>query len=102
LLAPMSKRDLHSFNRHGNTKPSLVVPMGMDVTENLQAEGVAGNHKLFYIGSLDYIPNQEGLIWFIEHVWTKFLQPSHQYTFYVAGRNAPASLKKYLGKQPLN
>ena len=64
--------------------------------------GGTGNNKLSFIGSLDYIPNQEGLVWFIENVWKKFLHPSRPYAFYVAGRNAPARLKKYLSKQPVN
>jgi glycosyltransferase involved in cell wall biosynthesis len=102
LLVPISERDLHSFNRHGNTKPSLVIPMGMDVSGSFQVAEGAGNNKLSFIGSLDYIPNQEGLVWFIENVWNKFLHPSHPYAFSVAGRNAPDRLKNYLSKQPVS
>jgi glycosyltransferase involved in cell wall biosynthesis len=101
MLVPISERDLRSFNRHGNTKPSLVIPLGMDVSGGLPFSGSNGNNKLSFIGSLDYIPNQEGLVWFIEKVWKQFLLPFHPYTFTVAGRNAPARLKNYLVRQPL-
>jgi len=56
---------------------------------------------LLFIGSLDYIPNQEGLIWFIENVWKKFPHAFHDCLFYIAGRNAPLQLKKYLNRQPV-
>lgn len=102
MLVPISERDLHFFASLGNTKPSLVIPVGIDVADNLPVAGGSGNNKLSFIGSLDYIPNQEGLVWFIENVWKKFLYPSHAYEFYVAGRNASAGLKKYLRRQPLN
>jgi polysaccharide biosynthesis protein PslH len=102
MLVPISERDLRSFNSHGNTKPSLVIPVGLDVSGSLESAGGAGNVRVSFIGSLDYIPNQEGLVWFIEKVWKKFLHPSHPYAFYVAGRNAPARLKRYLSKQPVN
>jgi glycosyltransferase involved in cell wall biosynthesis len=101
MLVPISERDLRSFNSHGNTKPSRVIPLGMDVSGSPQVSYTDLNNKLSFIGSLDYIPNQEGLIWFIEKVWNKFLHPSHPYSFYVAGRNAPARLKNYLARQPL-
>lgn len=102
MLVPISERDLRSFNSHGNTKPSLVIPVGLDVSGSIELAGDTGNNKVSFIGSLDYIPNQEGLVWFIEKVWKKFLHPSHPYAFFVAGRNAPAWLKNYLSKQPVN
>jgi glycosyltransferase involved in cell wall biosynthesis len=101
LLVTISKRDLQSFNSHGNTKPSLVLPVGVDITTNLKVSDGTRNNTICFIGSLDYIPNQEGLVWFIEEVWNKHLVPYHSFTFQVAGRNAPARLMKYLGRQHL-
>jgi len=44
---------------------------------------------LFHIGSLDWAPNQEGLIWFIERCWPKIHEQFPDLKFYIAGRNAP-------------
>jgi glycosyltransferase involved in cell wall biosynthesis len=101
MLVSISERDRQFFTRHGNKKPSLVIPMGMEVSEIVPVTGNAGKSGLFFIGSLDYLPNQEGLQWFIEQVWKKYLHPFRSCTFCVAGRNAPARLKNYLAKQPL-
>jgi polysaccharide biosynthesis protein PslH len=39
------------------------------------------------------MPNQEGLIWFLENVWPE-VQKTAQIKFHVAGRNAPGWLEK--------
>ncbi len=101
LLVPISERDHHFYAMLGNRKPSCVIPVGIDTSVKYSPVRIPEKKSIFSIGSLDYIPNQEGLIWFIEKVWKKFPRALHKYTFYIAGRNAPAHLKKYLRRQPV-
>jgi glycosyltransferase involved in cell wall biosynthesis len=72
----------------GNTKPSLVIPVGIN-SSRLQAKPNDNLNSLFYIGALDWIPNQEGLIWFIDDVWPFVMKKHPLAIFHVAGRNAP-------------
>ncbi|MBN1414164.1 MAG: glycosyltransferase family 4 protein [Bacteroidales bacterium] len=101
LLVPISERDRCVFVNLGNQKPTCVIPFGMDVTGQPPLKEPAEKNALFYIGSLDYMPNQEGLIWFIEKVWKNILCRDINYVFYIAGRNAPGHLRNYLKKQPV-
>jgi len=101
LLVPISGRDYNFYTRLGNTKPSCVIPVGMDTSVKYTPARFPEKKTLLFIGSLDYIPNQEGLIWFIEKVWKKFPHAFHGCTFNIAGRNAPPQLKKYLKRQPV-
>ncbi|MBN2273300.1 MAG: glycosyltransferase family 4 protein [Bacteroidales bacterium] len=102
MLVPISLRDDDFYTQLGNTKPSMVIPFGIDTTLKPSETVVHKQNSLFFIGSLDYIPNHEGLVWFIEKVWKKFLHPLNIYSFYIAGRNAPAGLIKYLKKQAVS
>jgi glycosyltransferase involved in cell wall biosynthesis len=42
-----------------------------------------------FIGSLDWMPNQEGLQWFLENVWQKLIKRFPNLSLHVAGRNTP-------------
>jgi len=66
-------------------------------------EGVGGwttqstNQKslsLSFIGSLDWMPNLEGLTWFLENVWEKVIEKYPNITLHIAGRNTPHWLQK--------
>ncbi len=49
---------------------------------------------LFYFGSMDWIPNQEAVDWFIENCWP-IIQIKHPDSkFIIAGRNMPARFKQ--------
>ncbi|TVQ11817.1 MAG: glycosyltransferase [Bacteroidetes bacterium] len=89
LLIPITKRDATQFEMFGNKKPCLVVPAGYD-TSRLQPQSHKINFpSVFFIGTLDWFPNQEGLVWFIDKVWPKVLELHPGLVFHVAGRNAP-------------
>jgi glycosyltransferase involved in cell wall biosynthesis len=49
---------------------------------------------LFFIGSLDWKPNQEGLLWFLDNVWPLLLAANANLKFYVAGRNMPNKIRQ--------
>ncbi|MFO8054471.1 MAG: glycosyltransferase family 4 protein [Bacteroidales bacterium] len=51
-------------------------------------------YSLFHLGSMDWIPNQQGILWFIEHVWKEVYKQYPQLTFSLAGRNMPGWLQK--------
>ncbi|MFV0266997.1 MAG: glycosyltransferase family 4 protein, partial [Draconibacterium sp.] len=50
--------------------------------------------SLFHIGSMEWGPNQEGLLWFVRNCWPAIHQKYPDLKFYVAGRNAPAWMAK--------
>lgn len=87
LLIPISDRDNEQMRILGNVKPSHVCPAGVDVKEPFP-ERIRDSFTLFYLGSLDWIPNQEGLLWFVSKVFPGLRQKYHDLKLHVAGRNA--------------
>jgi polysaccharide biosynthesis protein PslH len=94
VLLAITDQDLRAFHRMGNTKPSEVIATSISDEDFLQDTQNKEVNSLFYIGALDWIPNQEGLIWFIDEVWNKLKKLETAPEFHVAGRNAPAWLAK--------
>ncbi len=96
FLVPITKRDGNKYSNLGNTKPIHVTPTGIDGINYIKDDTNSKFPGIFHIGALDWIPNQEGLRWFIDNVWIKFKKDYPQFEFYLAGRNAPIRFKKYL------
>lgn len=94
VIVPITERDAKRFDVLGNKKPSFAAPMGINPFDlDLKMEDVL-EYSIFHLGGLDWPPNQEGLIWFLENVWQELLKKLPNLVFYVAGRNAPESLIK--------
>lgn len=92
FLIPISDRDALKFEEMGNTKPCFVCPFGFDFNTTSFTHASLKERNLFYIGSLDWLPNQEGLVWFIKHVWKNLQTLYPGLKFFIAGRNAPGWL----------
>jgi glycosyltransferase involved in cell wall biosynthesis len=98
LLVPITHRDAEIFNSLGNNKPCHVCPAGFDI-ERIKYDSREVNFRsLFFLGSLDWFPNQEGSVWFINNVWQKIHARYPEVKLYIAGRNAPKWLIKKIKK----
>ncbi|MDD4227092.1 MAG: glycosyltransferase family 4 protein [Mariniphaga sp.] len=89
LLVPITERDGIILDNLGNKRPSHVSPTGIDTTVLIPHSKNLEHPSLFHIGSLEWSPNQEGLIWFIEKCWPKIRHIFPELKFYIAGRKAP-------------
>lgn len=96
LLVPITGRDGEMLNRMGNTKPLHVSQTGIDSTQLIPNAKKLEFPSLFHIGSLEWSPNQEGLIWFLENCWPQIHRNYPDLKFYVAGRSAPLWFQKKL------
>ncbi len=89
LLLPISDRDARSLQALGNTRPALVLPTGI-TPENFREDHTVPNpRKFFFLGALDWMPNQEGLVWLLKEVWPRVREHLPTAEWHIAGRNAP-------------
>ena len=101
LILPITVRDMQFFDNNGNNKPSTIIPFGVNL-DNYAKKNSTDKNNLFYIGSLDWIPNIEGLRWFVQNVWKKIYIKYPDLKFFVAGRNASNSLISFLSENKVN
>lgn len=98
ILLPITERDLRIFRLLGYKGNSIVTPVGLN-REDYRVNWHTFNQKLSigFIGALDWMPNQEGLEWFLDNVWTENTHSDtegwQKLTLHIAGRNAPIWLK---------
>ena len=89
-IVSITENDADYFRKAGCRKPVISIPFGITpcVPDNVTEEA----NSLFHLGSMDWMPNQEGVKWFIDKVWPLVHKQMPQLTLYLAGRKMPESL----------
>lgn len=93
-IAAITPVDAKTFQDFGCEVPILSVPVGIDSCKISDKTVEREFPGFFHLGSMDWLPNQEGIKWFLENVWKDFNLKYPQYTFYLAGRNMPEWLNE--------
>jgi len=93
-LITFTKRDLQKYQAAGYGGPSLVSPIGIPTAlyDSQDHGGVA--ESVAFIGSLDWQPNIEGLMWFLQNVWPLVLEARPAAQCHIAGRNPTAAVRR--------
>jgi polysaccharide biosynthesis protein PslH len=52
-------------------------------------------NKLLFLGTMSWLPNIEGVSWFLDKVFPKILEKYPQTIFYVVGKNPPEKILNY-------
>ncbi len=87
MVVPISEPDADGFKQMRKEIPAMVCPGGLDLA-NYPAGATENGIRLFYIGALDWGPNQEGLDWFFKQVWPAILSRWPEMVLHLAGRNS--------------
>ncbi len=93
MLLPITERDLRCFRQLGYSNPAVVTPIGIRADEFPEARELdIKKPSISFIGSLDWMPNVEGLNWFIQKAWPALHARFPDLEFHIAGRNTPKAL----------
>jgi len=68
-ICAITPADATYFNMNKCTAPLSVIPFGIDDKEQNEHINNREIPSVFFLGTLNWLPNTEGLMWFIEHVW---------------------------------
>jgi glycosyltransferase involved in cell wall biosynthesis len=50
--------------------------------------------RVVFLGSMDWMPNQDGVGWFVREVWPRIRRSRSSATFHIVGRNPPTEIRK--------
>lgn len=89
-IVPITKIDGDFFKNHGCHIPLMDIPFGITLEKFKRTKKVeTGFPSLFHIGAMNWIPNIEGVKWFLDRVWPKVHETYPNLKFYLAGREMP-------------
>lgn len=92
-LIAVTNRDLNRFKKLGYRNGAAASPIGIDVNAYEAVDLDFNKISLSFIGSLDWMPNLEGVDWFLNKVWNTVSQRFDDIELHIAGRNTPDHIK---------
>lgn len=89
-IACITQNDADYFSSLGCRKPIATIPFGIvpEPMANVDEEP----YSLFHLGSMDWMPNEESIRWFLDKVWPTVHRRVPQARLYLAGRKMPQDL----------
>lgn len=93
-IVPITETDKNAMVAMGLRKPLFSCITGVDVKEYQQKPELKEKEKtVFYFASMDWLPNQEAVEWFLNNCWDSILRQVPDARFVIAGRGIPPHLK---------
>ncbi len=87
-ILPITGKDA-AFFRQYSRKPVTVIPFGVDTEVVPRPESLSVENALFHIGAMNWLPNEEGIRWFLKNVWPRLTTRFPEMKLYLAGRAMP-------------
>jgi polysaccharide biosynthesis protein PslH len=99
-IIAVSDEDRLAFEKDFGVKNVSTIPTGVDADyfrpRNVPEE--AG--KLVFVGSMDWYPNEDGILWFLREVFPQITKQVPKASLTVVGRNPSPTLKAIAANQP--
>lgn len=92
-IAAITITDAAYFRRVTAT-PVIDLPFGVDIEKFSPVFEVGDTPTFYHIGSMNWMPNEEAIKWFLKNVWDEVQKRVPEAKLYLAGRNMPKWLKK--------
>lgn len=91
-IAAITRKDAAFFRKYSATT-TIDIPYGVYPEAFTPSSEVAGKPTFYHIGSMNWIPNEEGIRWFIDECLDAVVAKVPDFVFHLAGRNMPEWLK---------
>ncbi|MFM7015939.1 MAG: glycosyltransferase [Bacteroidota bacterium] len=92
-LLPLTWEDAQELTMMRCRKSMMVLPIGVHANE-YKVIPPPNNQVVFHLGAMDWLPNAEGVKWFLTEVWPLVSAKNKQVQLRLAGKGMPASIMK--------
>ena len=91
-IAAITRKDAAFFRKYSATT-IIDIPYGVYPEEFTPNYEIDDKPSFYHIGSMNWIPNEEGIRWFIDNCLDEVTAKVPEFVFHLAGRNMPEWLK---------
>lgn len=88
-----SERDISLFDTTIPEIRKFLVPNGVDMDYFTPFDAQPISHSLVFVGMMKYLPNHDGILYFLDHIFPKVLQKYPDATITIVGKNPPRSIR---------
>jgi glycosyltransferase involved in cell wall biosynthesis len=91
-IVPITLNDEKAIRAMGFSNRIHACIMGVNIEEYLpDPKGAVKPKSVFYFASMDWLPNQEAVLWFLRHCWPRVCEAEPAARLIIAGRGMPLS-----------
>lgn len=94
-IAVFTAQDKQIMHYYGATVPVEVIPVGIEMNMYHPQPEKAEFPSLFFLGSLAWMPNREGIQWFLETFFNDISNGDLRVKVYIAGNDIPDQFDEY-------
>ncbi|GGI49939.1 polysaccharide biosynthesis protein [Mucilaginibacter galii] len=95
-IAVFTNQDKEAIQLHNQASiPVEILPVGLDLTRYQPDYRKTEFPSLFFLGAMDWMPNREGIEWFLENFSKEITDGDLRARFYVAGNDIPERFDDY-------
>ncbi len=93
-----SERDISIFNETVTEVPKYLIPNGVDMNYFQPKEVTQKPHSIVFVGMMKYVPNYDGINYFLDEIFPGILEQYPDCTFTIIGKNPPPSISRRANK----
>lgn len=90
-VAAITAADAANMQAHGGTTPIITIPFGIN-PRDYEAPRPPGPPIFFHLGSMDWMPNEEGIRWLLRAVWPRVIKNHSEAKLHLAGNRMPKDM----------
>jgi len=94
-IAVFTEQDKSTLLEYGTKIPIEILPVGINLDRYKPDFTKTEFPSLFFLGSLDWLPNREGIEWFLNNFHKELTEGDLRVRFYVAGSDIPERFDDY-------
>jgi polysaccharide biosynthesis protein PslH len=94
-IAVFTEQDKTTLLEYGTKIPIEILPVGINLDHYKPDFDKTEFPSLFFLGSLDWLPNREGIEWFLDNFKQELIEGDLRVRFYVAGNDIPERFDDY-------
>jgi len=87
-IAAITRKDAAFFRKYCATT-TVDIPFGVNLEEFTPNYEIDGKPRFYHIGSMNWMPNEEGIRWFIDDCMEAVVEKTPDFVIHLAGRHMP-------------
>ena len=87
-----SERDISIYNQTLPDVPKYLIPNGVDTNYFQPFTTRPVPHSMVFVGMMKYVPNYDGISWFLDEIFPIILEKVPDATITIVGKNPPQSI----------
>lgn len=88
-IIPIADQDERYYRAEGFKGMIRTINAGVELETFSTPDPITFSPTFVFIGSFEWLPNLQGIEWFLEHVWPSLHEAYPQAVFHIAGKNPP-------------